>query len=223
MCAQGNKNEKKRLAIVGGGELGQQMLNLAQSGEEFEVVGFFDDTMQKGAIVTDQCTVVGGLNDIVAYYESGKLDCIILGIGYKHMAARANIFEDLSKKVPFATLIHQSCIIDPSVKIGQGAVVYPGCILDKNVVIGENTLLNLGVVVAHDTKVGSHCFIAPRVVFSGFVNIMKSCFIGTGTIFKDNITISSDITIGAGALVNKDLTDADVYIGSPVRKLKKNK
>ena len=210
---------KKRLAIIGGGELGKQILNLALSDEEFEVIGFFDDTMENDSIVIDKYKVIGGLSDILPHYESGKLDYIVLGIGYKHMKPREDIFENLSKKVPFAKIIHKSCIIDSSAKIGQGTVVYPGCIIDKSVIIGENNLLNLGVVVSHDTQIDSHCFIAPRVVFSGFVNVMKSCFIGTGTIFKDNVTISSNITIGAGALVTKNLTDSDVYVGSPVRKM----
>lgn len=211
---------KRKLAIIGGGELGKQILNISLSCEEFEVIGFFDDWIKNGSLIIDTFKVIGDVSNIVSYYESGRLDCIILGIGYHHMESRKTIFEKLSKKIPFATIIHKSCIIDSSAKVGQGTVIYPGCIIDKNVIIGENNLLNLGVVVSHDTQIDSHCFIAPRAVFSGFVTVNKSCFIGTGTIFKDNITIESNIILGAGTLVSKNLTDSGTYVGSPARRLK---
>jgi sugar O-acyltransferase (sialic acid O-acetyltransferase NeuD family) len=212
---------KKKLAIIGGGELGIQILNLALKDATYEVVGFFDDTIELNSTVFNLYKNIGNFNDIISLFNKGIFDCLILAIGYKHMKFRKEIFEKLSKKIPFATIIHKSCIIDDTATVKQGSIIYPGCIIDKNVIIEENVLLNLGVIIAHDSILDAHCFIAPGSMVSGFVHIKNSCFIGTGTVIIDNIKIEANCTIGAATLVNKNLIETATYVGNPVRLLKK--
>lgn len=209
----------KKLAIIGAGELGKQILNFALLGEQFDVVGFYDDTISNGSEVESNCKVLGDVSDVASQFEQGVFDCLLLAIGYKHMNVRQALFNQFSKEIPFATLIHESCIIDPSAKIGQGSVLYPACVLDKNVAIGENVLLNLGVTVAHDSTIGAHSFIAPRAVLSGCVKIESLCFVGTATVFKDNINIAAETVLGAGTVVNRSLNQAGTYVGNPARLL----
>ena len=192
---------KKKLAIIGGGELGIQILNLALKDATYEVVGFFDDTIELNSTVFNLYKNIGNFNDIISLFNKGIFDCLILAIGYKHMKFRKEIFEKLSKKIPFATIIHKSCIIDDTATVKQGSIIYPGCIIDS--------------------ILDAHCFIAPGSMVSGFVHIKNSCFIGTGTVIIDNIKIEANCTIGAATLVNKNLIETATYVGNPVRLLKK--
>jgi sugar O-acyltransferase (sialic acid O-acetyltransferase NeuD family) len=210
---------KRKLAIIGGGELGRQILNLSLSTNLFNVIGFFDDTLDVGSVPVPGHEVIGGTNDVLSNFASDNFDCLFIAIGYAHMKERKSFYEKYAEKIPLATIIHNSCVIDPSARIGKGVVLYPGCIIDKNVVIADNVLLNLGAVIAHDTYIGPHCFVAPRVAISGFVKVNESCFLGTGAIIVDNISVSQNAIIGAGTLVNKNIGEEGVFVGNPARKL----
>ena len=65
-------------------------------------------------------------------FLDARLRMIVIAIGYKHMKFRDSLFAQFYSKIPFATIIHKSCLINSSAKIKQGSVIYPGCIIDKN-------------------------------------------------------------------------------------------
>ena len=208
-----------RLAIIGAGELGLQLLDLSQNAtDKFDVVGFFDDTKEPGTHISN-IPVIGGLKDIESAYQNACFDKLVIAIGYKHMKIRDSLLSQLITKIPFATIIHKSCLINSSAKIKQGSVIYPGCIIDKNVTIGRNVLLNLGVTVAHDTSIGDNSFLAPRVAISGFVKIGKSCFAGTNSTIIDNLTIGNNVIIGAGAVLIDNVESDLKVVGNPAKRI----
>ncbi len=213
----------RRLAIIGAGELGHQILNLSLKNPDLKVIGFFDDTIEVGTTLMYGYKVLGTTNDVLSLFKTDSFDCLVIAIGYNHMDVRKNLYELYSQDIPFETLIHNSCIIDASAKIGNGVILYPGCIIDKNVVLGNNVLLNLKVVIAHDTIIGSHSYIAPSVTLSGFVDVGECNFIGTGSIVKDNLKICSHNIFGVGSVVVKNMTHSDVYYGNPAKSKMKDR
>lgn len=204
----------KRIAIIGSGDLGQQIAYYAIEDKQFTVSGFFDDFKNKGDKV-NQIPVLGGTEDIELSFEQNLFDELLVGIGYKHMAARESIFNRFKSKIPFARLIHSSCLVDTSATIGEGAVIYPGSIIDHHVNIKDNVLMNIGCCIAHDTKIGNHTFLSPRVAIAGFVTIGNSCAIGINSTIIDNINITEQTQIGAGTVVIKDIEKAGLYVGNP--------
>lgn len=205
----------RKLLIIGAGELGRQILNLADQINSYKVIGFVDDFVTPGTEIVPRLRVIGTIKDVVSLYDKGKFDFLAIGIGYKHPLMRKKIYNEFSELIPFATLIHPSCIIDSSAIIEKGCILYAGCNIDKDVIIRDNTLLNLSVTVAHTTEVGAHSFIAPGVIFSGFVKIGECNFIGAGTIVIDNIYISDNNFIGAGTVITKNISVSGVYYGNP--------
>lgn len=210
-----------RLAIIGAGELGEQIANLAISDSYYTVVGFFDDTLSEGEKCLD-IPVVGKLNNIEALYRAGLFDSLVIAIGYKHLSLRDRLFEELQNHIPFATIVHPSCIVDGSVSMGQGVVCYPGCILDKKVVIGDNVILNNGCIVSHDSRVGRSAFLAPGVTLAGFVEVGKRVNLGIGTTVSDQVRVANDVRTGAGAVVVSDLLDKGLYFGVPAKLYRSN-
>jgi sugar O-acyltransferase (sialic acid O-acetyltransferase NeuD family) len=195
----------KRLAIVGAGDLGQQIAHHATD-SGYSVVGFFDDFQHE---------VLGKLSEVETVFKQGDFDVLMIGIGYNHMKTRSELFNKFHGNIPFAQVIHSSAIIDPSCTIGEGVFIYPGCVLDMNVIVENNVLLNAGCVIAHDSHIHRNCMLSPGVIVSGFVKIHEKVNLGTGTKVIDNITISTMIRTGAGAVVTKDLEKKGLYVGVP--------
>ncbi|MGI6320692.1 MAG: NeuD/PglB/VioB family sugar acetyltransferase [Bacteroidales bacterium] len=211
----------KRLAIIGSGELGIQILNLTEySTEKFKVVGYYDDTKPIGQVVVDNLKVLGNLDNVLDDFNNNLFDELVIAVGYIHLNHRKSIFDKFSEIIPFASIIHKTCLIDETATIDSGSVLYAGCIIDKNVHIKNNVLLNLGVVVSHDTAIGNHSFIAPGVVISGFVEIDELNFIGSGTVIVDNVKVCAQNVIGAGSVVPFNLKKSGLYVGNRLRKIK---
>ena len=80
-----------RLAIIGAGDLGQLIAYHAINDSGMELSGFFDDTLPKGE-KAGLGKVLGSVNDIGLLLKKDKFDQLIIGIGYKHMNRRAEIF-----------------------------------------------------------------------------------------------------------------------------------
>jgi len=206
----------KRLAIIGSGDLAQQLAYHTQADNQFQVIGFFDDFVPKGEIKNNY-PILGKTSEIESSFKKGIFDCILIGIGYNHLDFRKNIFLQLEGKIPFATFIHSSNLIDSSVVIREGSIIYAGCNLDMNVKIGKNTILYNGCVVAHDSKIGAHCIISPAVKIAGFCKIGNSVNLGIGTIISDSISLIEKTKTGAGAVVVKSTLEAGLYIGLPAK------
>lgn len=207
----------KTLAIIGAGHLGQQIAHMAISDNQYNKVVFFDDFSTEKKI--NQFPIIGTTNDVQIKFQQGLFDELIIGIGYKHLSEKKNIFDKFSGTIPFGKIIHSTAWIDITAKIKEGCVVYPQSCIDMNVVVEENTVLNLGTTIAHDSVIGKHTFLAPRVAISGFVQIGDCCFLGTSTTIVDSLHICSFVQTGAGAVVNKNIVESGLYVGVPAKKI----
>lgn len=206
---------KKVLGIVGAGDLGQQIAHYATDDKHYSSVVFFDDYTNEQQINGYQ--VLGKTDIIVDSYNNSCFDELIIGIGYKHLAKKKELYDFFKDKIPFATIVHSSSWVDKSAKIDDGTIIYPRCSIDANVHIGSNSVLNIGCTIAHDTRVSSHVFLSPRVAIAGFVNVAEKCIIGINSTIIDNIEIKENIQIGGGTTVIKSLYDAGLYVGNPAR------
>lgn len=206
----------KKLAILGSGDLGQLIAHHAPD-SNFEVVGFFDDFAVKEV---NQIPILGKVKDVETQFNKGLFTHIIIGIGYKHLTFRSDLFKSLKNKIPFANIVHSSCYIDSSVKLGEGIVILPGSVVDKGCIINDNVLLNTACVIAHDSEIGFNCFLAPRVSIAGFVVIGESCFIGINTTVIDGIQVANNVQTGGATLLTKDIIKCGLYVGVPARFVK---
>ncbi|MGC5744513.1 acetyltransferase [Chryseobacterium sp. NFX27] len=206
----------KRIAIIGSGHLGQQIAYHIHHDSSDKVVAFFDEFQPLNTLI-DHIPVIGGNNDVIPKYQQNEFDAVLIAIGYKHLDAKKELFQNLEGKVPFHTFIHSSCYTDQSASIGQGSVIYPGCIIDQNVKIEDNVLMNISCTVAHDTVIGKHSFLSPSVAIAGFVNIKEQCIIGINSTIIDNLTMAAKTQIGGGGVVIKDINEPGLYVGNPVK------
>ena len=206
-----------RIAIIGAGELGQQIAHLGRN-NAYNIVGFFDDWATVDAVAG--LPVFGKLSEIDIYRSC--FDVLVMGIGYKHFAFKEQLFSELSDKYEFATLIDKSAIIDPSAVVGSGSVIYPNVVIDKDVRVGRDTIVNLSTNICHNSIIGDHCYLSPAVNLAGYVIVGKAVFIGIGATVVDHLSICDNATIGAQSLVLRSIDSfcsKGSFAGIPAREL----
>lgn len=210
----------KILAIVGSGNFGQLIAYHALNDSNYTKIVYFDDYKEIGSII-DGHEVIGKLSEIESYYKQKKFSEIIISLAYKHLNFKKELSEFLQKKnIPLANVIHSSCYIDKSCRIGKGIFMLPGSTLDYNVKIGDNTILANTCAIAHDTEIGEYCFLSARVAIAGFTKIEALCILGINCTIIDNLNICSQTQVGAGAVVTKNITEPGIYVGIPAKKIK---
>ncbi len=205
----------KTLAIVGAGDLGQQIAYYAISDNHYQKVVFFDD-FNKDKTVNGH-TILGNIDQIEESYAKKEFDELFIGIGYKHLRKKKELFDKYYGRIPFGKIIHSSSWVDTSAEVNEGTIIYPSCSIDANVNIGHNTVLNIGCTIAHDTNVSNHCFLSPRVALAGFVLINELSILGINSTIIDNIIVAPGIQIGGGTVVIKNLDQEGLYVGNPAR------
>jgi sugar O-acyltransferase (sialic acid O-acetyltransferase NeuD family) len=205
--------KNKTLAIIGAGHLGQQIAHYAKSDGHYSEVVFFDDFSNQKSI--NGYEILGILKDIELNYSNHTFDELIVGIGYKHLEIRKQMYERFKNKIPFGKIVHSTCWVDETAKIESGTIVYPNCCIDANATIKNNTILNLACTIAHDTVVGEHCFLSPRVALAGFITVGEQCIIGINTTVIDNISIVPKTQLGGGTVLIKNIEKPGLYVGNP--------
>jgi sugar O-acyltransferase (sialic acid O-acetyltransferase NeuD family) len=205
----------KTLAIIGSGDLGQQIAHYALSEKQYDKVVFFDDFTNQTEI--NGCLVLGKTSEIASAFENKQFDELLIGIGYKHLQVRKALFEKYSLKIPFGKIIHSSSWVDTTAIIEKGCVIYPGCIIDAKAVIKANTILNIGCSIAHDTTINSHCFLSPRVAVAGFVNVEECCILGINSTIIDNLNIVANTQLGGATVVINSIGISGLYVGNPAK------
>ena len=117
--------------------------------------------------------------------------------------------------------------IRDGVTIGENCLIDSYCCFTGNAKIGNNVVIRNRCTIARGVEIGDNTIISPHCVFQnmnsgmeeiGGAKIGKNCFIGTGVVFKEGVTVCDGVTIGSNSYVNKDITRAGVYFGSPARR-----
>lgn len=203
----------KTLAVIGSGHLGQQIAHYAIADKHYDKVVFFDDVSTEKSV--GGFKILGTSDAIESAFANNEFDEILIGIGYKHLKVRAQLFDRFYAKIPFGKIIHSSVWVDPTATVEPGCVIYPGGVIDAHAVISANTILNVSCTIAHDTTIGKHCFLSPRVAVAGFVKTGEQCILGINATVIDNITITANTQIGGGTVVIKNIETSGLYVGNP--------
>jgi UDP-3-O-[3-hydroxymyristoyl] glucosamine N-acyltransferase len=130
---------------------------------------------------------------------------------------------DLTEKFP--RRVHESAIIDPSVRLGKNPSVGPFCQIEGGAAIGDNVTIVFGAYIGRDVKIGMNCFIYPSVTIREGCRIGDRVIIHSGAVIgadgfgyaKDegkfrkipqvgNVVLEDDVEIGANTTVDRATT-----------------
>jgi len=145
-------------------------------------------------------------------------------------------FEGYSPAIHPSAYIDELAMVGGQVTIGAESSVWPMCVLRgdiNSIEVGERTNIQDGSVlhVTHDSEfaegglpllVGSDVTVGHKVILHA-CTIEDLCLIGMGSVVLDGALVRSGAMIGAGSLVppNKDLEGGYLYVGSPVKRVRK--
>ncbi|AMM51677.1 hypothetical protein TH61_11485 [Rufibacter sp. DG15C] len=209
----------KKICIVGTGGFGREVLcclidSISAKNLKIEDVACFmvnDEFYNEPRILGIEVIPESKFNPVL--YD------VVVAVG--DPLARKKIVENLPSSTTYATIIHPSAVISQWVEIGEGSVVTAGTILTCNIRIGKHAHLNLNTTIGHDCEIGNYFTTAPAANISGNCEFGDCVYFGTKTAVKQGIKICENVTIGMGGVVVKDIIEAGVYIGNPVKKLER--
>ena len=206
----------KKLALLGAGDLGDQIMEYVKETGMYEIVGFFDDNEALGNMHRG-LPIFGKINTVENYYKQGYFDYVFITIGYRWFDTRERIYKELKGKVPFANIISPLAVVKKGAKLGEGIMISDQVYVSHTANIEDDVCITLRSVVNHGCVVKKHTFFSTNVVLAGNVTIGEKCFVGVGSVLSDGITVCDNVWLSPGSIVIKNITEPGKYVSSVVK------
>lgn len=213
----------KDIAIYGAGGFGREVaclikrINETQEEPVWNLIGFFDDNMEKkGLQISHYGPCLGGIDELNAW---PKDLAIAMAIGNSVVVKK--VFNNIiNTRISFPNLIDKSFyFVDPETfKIGKGNIIQGPGVASCDICIGNFNVLNGSVVLGHDVTIDSFNTLMPAVRISGEVKIGECNFFGVASIVLQQIKIGNNVRLGAGSVLMTKTKDGNLYMGNPARK-----
>ena len=201
---------KERIAVIGaGGHAKVVASTLMDAGHQ--VVGFYDDDLQKRGTHIFGIPVVGPLGEL----KYNDFSHAIIGIGENEV--RKRLVEELN--LNWINVIHPLAYVHPEVYLGVGTVVCAGAIVQPYSRIGSHVIINTKSSVDHDCCVGDYVHLALSHLAGG-ATANEGAFIALGSIVFPKVTIGAWATVSAGSVAMKDVMPNSIVAGVPARLIK---
>jgi sugar O-acyltransferase (sialic acid O-acetyltransferase NeuD family) len=199
---------KKPIQVIGaGGHAKVVVRTLLELG--YAVQAIFDDDARRWGTQLLGCPIRGPVERI----ETNSRIPAIIAIGDN--SRRQAIAERY--RLSWATVVHPSAFVDPTVELGAGSVVLHRAVLQTDCRIGNHAIVNTAATVDHDCVVGDYAHLAPGTHLAGAVTIGDRVLLGIGAVVAPGERIGEGTVVGAGAAVASDLPPGVVACGVPAR------
>lgn len=185
----------KPVLVIGASSFGKLLRNLLEdTGREF--AGYVDDFNEGDGII-------GRRSDLGARFTANDFD-LVLAVGYRHLAARLQIFEEASALgFHFPALAHPRAYVSDKATVGAGSMVMAGANVDAFAQVDSLCVLWPGSIVSHDSVVGRNCFLSPGATLCGFVTLGDSTFMGAGSVVVDGADVPPGAFIKAASRLDR--------------------
>ena len=194
--------------VVGAGQHGEVVLDIARASGRYNVVGFFDSNPAVHGRELDGVPVLGPPERVDGPF--------VVAIGDN--AARRRITEALvGRGLKPITVVHPMACVSPLARIGPGAMICAGAIVCIRTEVGAGVIINTGAVVDHHNRIGDFVHIGPRAVIAGRVTIGEEVLIGAGATVIPGLTVGAWSKVGAGSVVIHDVPPGITVVGVPGR------
>lgn len=211
----------KKIAIYGAGGFGREVACLLNKINEveptWELVGFFDDGIEKGSQISHFGKVLGGIDELNAW--TSELS-IVITIGSPKIV-QILVSKITNPNIQFPNIIAPTVYFadKDTFKIGKGNIIQKHCSFSCDVTIGDFNVMDGADVFGHDDVVGSFNTFMPAMRISGEVTIGDGNFFGVGSIILQQIKIGNNVRLGAGSVLMRKPKEGCLYMGNPAKKM----
>ena len=135
-------SKKMNLLVLGAGEHGYDVLEIANSLRIFNKVSFLDDDLQKE-------NVIGTWNDVAGFVDSYPIAIVAIADESLRQKWTYRLME-LGYIIP--TLIHPTAFIPDGIEIGIGSIICARVTISVGCKIGEHCIITSGSIVPRKTE-----------------------------------------------------------------------
>lgn len=137
----------KGLLILGAGQYGRLLKEIAEATKEYGDIAFLDDLSSDG--------VIGKMEDYPLFTDQYQDAVVAIG----NPEFRLSWLKKIEQFYNIPVIIHPSAYISPSAVIGKGSIIEPLAVVHTAVVIGEGCIISAGAIINHNSllKKGVHC------------------------------------------------------------------
>ena len=167
---------KKKLLLIGIGGHSRSCIDVIESTQEFEIVGYVDKNL-KSASKETHIRFLGYDSDLPNIFKEIKYAHIAVG-QMKNLDLRKNLFNKLVKigfKLP-KIISKKSIVSKNNIKIGDGTIIMHNALINSNVNIKENCIINTGSILNGGVEVGKQSFIGSGSVIKQKTKIRNKSF-----------------------------------------------
>lgn len=210
---------KKKIIILGASGACLDILSIIEDinkeNNKIEFLGFLEDNVKKIPLRIKDFY----LGNFKTSYKKFKDVFFITAFGNEtNYKKKPEILKKINiPKNKYTNIIHPTCIINKTAKIGLGNVFHSYVTVARDVVIKDQVVILPKTTISHDTTINSYNIINTNCIISGDVFIEENCYIGAGSNIRDHIKIKKNSLIGMGSVVTKNIVKKGVYFGNPCK------
>jgi sugar O-acyltransferase (sialic acid O-acetyltransferase NeuD family) len=186
--------------------------------DQFEFIGFIDDTPEKQGVHKLGFEVFD--RSILLKYREAKL-LAVPGSPTSFTSRVKTITEFNSDNSRYINLIHPTASVSPFAMIGHNTVIMAGVVITANSIIGNHVCILPNTVIHHDSNVGDYTLIGSNVTIAGNTTLGRNCYVGSGTNVINGITLGENTLVGIGTNVIKSFAAQARVVGNPARQINK--
>jgi len=214
----------KKVIIIGARQDGHAkvVLEIIQSENKYEVIGFIDDNLFGKDIFIRNLPILGRTHDLNKLKSQHGLYGAIVAIGNNEQR-RLLAEKVIEAGLELINAIHPTVHIDSGVTTGNGNVFCQGVIIVTGTKIGNCINIHTGATVDHDNIIEDGANLGPGVHTAGRVKICKDAFLGTGTVVIPDGIVGEGAITGAGTVVIRPVEPFTKVVGVPAKLIEKIK
>ena len=207
----------KNLILIGGGGHCKSVIDVAESAG-YTILGILDRSIPVGETVLGY-KVLGNDDLIEPYLDKAEFIVTVGQIKSPAIRIRLNkMVKNAGGKL--ATVIAPTAHVSKYATIGEGTVVMHQAVVNAGARIGVGCILNTFANIEHDVILGNFCHISTGAMVNGEAEVGEGTFIGSQSVVNQCVKVCNMTVVASGSVVHKDITEAGVYAGNPIKRVK---
>ena len=162
----------RNLLIVGAGQYGQMVFEIAQAMACFDRIAFLDD---------NHPDAIGRTSEYARFTDEFTDAVVALG----NPDLRLSLLKKLAQHYSLPSIRHPQSTVMPSAEIANGCVIEPQAVVHAHAVIGTGCLISAGAVINHNAVLDEGCHIDCLAAVPARAHVPHKTKVPIGCVFTE--------------------------------------